>query len=461
MKYFKIYTVLALLSSFWGLAQCNTANFTVTQTNGTCFSNGSITVNVPASTNCSDWTAEIIKLPSGTPIQQSVPTTGGAVVFSALQAGSYQVTLSNPFTTVPYTSNPVVLTTSYVNMNISTSSTAPTCRNNAPGYTPNGTLTINVANGTGLGPFLYSVTSSTGTQSFTSSNRSYTFSNMPGAEQVNISVTDLANNDSGCAVTVSQSPTTVQNLSNPMSFDFRPFNYERDCSSPSTSCNNVRLFVNLSNVNAASLANLQLAGNAKITIAGVDYPLTYVSGSARFRYDPVAVSGPPLQNGDVITTTFNGGCNTISKTSTVSMDNNFLTVNATTETVFANCSVRYRFNILGDRDVSGGTGFTDRATYFCGTNSLKFELRNPDGVTYTDVTSTITNSAGVPLSGTNPMAASLGTSIPSVNSTWYSTQPGFYRVTATDDCHTQVRTVNVTTTNPFGSPVQAVETTSV
>ncbi|CAN1578545.1 hypothetical protein MCERE19_04362 [Spirosomataceae bacterium] len=451
--------LIMLKMSGTSFAQCNTANFTVTTTNGTCFSNGSITVNVPTSTDCTTggWIAEIIKLPSGTPITQSVPTTGGAIIFNALQAGSYSVSLSNGFTTVPFASNPVALTTSYVNMNVSTSSTAPSCRNDAPGYTPNGSLTINVANGTGLGPFLYSVTSSTGTQSFTSSSRSNTFSNMPGAEQVSISVTDLANNDAGCAVTVSQSPTTVSNLSSPISFGIRGFNYERDCSNTTASCNNVKLFVNLSNVNAASLASIQLPGNAKITIAGVDYPLTYVSGSARFTYDPVAAGGPQLVDGTVITTTFDGGCNVISQSGTVSMDNSFLTVSPSTETVFANCSVRYKFVIIGDRDVNGST----RAAYFCATNSLKFELRNPDGVTFTDVTSTITNAAGVPLSGTNPMGANLGVSIPSVSSTWYSNQPGFYRVTASDDCHTIVRTLNVTTTNPFGSPVQAIEGTSV
>ena len=58
---------LVLAMSSISFAQCNTANFTVTKTNGTCFSNGSITVNVPTSTNCTTggWIAEIIKLPSG------------------------------------------------------------------------------------------------------------------------------------------------------------------------------------------------------------------------------------------------------------------------------------------------------------------------------------------------------------------------------------------------------------
>ncbi|WP_197488966.1 hypothetical protein, partial [Flavobacterium succinicans] len=99
--------------------------------------------------------------------------------------------------------------------------------------------------------------------------------------------------------------------------------------------------------------------------------------------------------------------------------------------------------------------------YFCATNTLKVELRNPDGVTYTDVTSTMTTSAGLPLSTTNPLGVSLGTSIPGAGTNIYSTQPGFYRITATDDCHTVVRTVNVTTTNPFGWPVQTIESTSV
>jgi hypothetical protein len=50
---------------------------------------------VPASTNCSGWVATIIKLPSGTPIQQNVPTTGGAIAFNYLGDGNYNVTLSD------------------------------------------------------------------------------------------------------------------------------------------------------------------------------------------------------------------------------------------------------------------------------------------------------------------------------------------------------------------------------
>ena len=69
----------------------------------------------------------------------------------------------------------MVISTSYVNMSISATSNPPTCQNSAPGYTPNGTLTINVANGTGIGPFVYTLTASNGTQTATSSNRVYTF----------------------------------------------------------------------------------------------------------------------------------------------------------------------------------------------------------------------------------------------------------------------------------------------
>ena len=123
-------------------------------------------------------------------------------------------------------------------------------------------------------------------------------------EVVNISVTDQAGGTPGCSVTSTQSPTTATNTSAIMAFDTRPFNYERDCSNPTSSCNNVNLFVNIKNLNAAKLAVVQQPGNATITIAGSTYNLTYLSGSARFKYNPVSTGGPQLVNGTVITTTF-------------------------------------------------------------------------------------------------------------------------------------------------------------
>lgn len=305
--------LVTLFISLVGFSQCNTANFTVTKVNGTCFSNGSITVTVSTSTDCSAWVASITRPSDGFSTQLNIPTTGGSVTFNSLPPGNYNVSLSNGFTTLNYASNPLVISTSYVNMAISTSSTAPTCRNSATGYLPNGTLTINVTNGTGLGPFVYTVVASNGTQTFSSSSRTHTFSGIPGGESVNVSVIDQAGSNPGCSVTSNQSHTTAANNAAIIAFSDRPFNYERDCSNPTASCDNVNLFVNIKNVNSTKLATIQQPGNAIITIAGNTYNLTYVSGLARFKYDPVVTGGPQLVNGTVITTTFFDGCDSISK----------------------------------------------------------------------------------------------------------------------------------------------------
>ena len=247
-----------------------------------------------------------------------------------------------------------------------------------------------------------------------------------------------------------------------MEFDTRPFNYERDCSNTTASCNNVNLFVNIRGLNAAKSAVVQQSGNATITIAGNIYNLTYLSGStstARFKYDPIATGGPQLVNGTVITTTFFDGCNVISKTSSVVMNDNFLTVSPTTITNTSNCTVTYRLQLLGDQDVGGGNGHVDRAIYFCQQNTITFERRistSPDvweTVPSTDITPN-------PSASTNPLGVNIGIAIPSAGTNFFVNQPGVYRVTASDACHTVQRIVTVVATNPFNS-VTASQITSV
>ena len=75
--------LMFLAQSQESYAQCNTTGFTVTKTTGTCFSNATLTVKVPTSTNCSGWVAEIVKTPGGTPIQLSVQAGGGDVTFTS------------------------------------------------------------------------------------------------------------------------------------------------------------------------------------------------------------------------------------------------------------------------------------------------------------------------------------------------------------------------------------------
>ena len=140
MKYFKFglaLLVVFLLFPSKSFSQCNTANFTVSKVDGTCFSNASITVNVPSSTDCSSWIAVINRPLDGFSSQLNIPTTGGSVTFNSLPPGSYNVSLSNGFQTINYSGNPLAVATSYVNMSISATSNPPTCQNSAFGYTPN------------------------------------------------------------------------------------------------------------------------------------------------------------------------------------------------------------------------------------------------------------------------------------------------------------------------------------
>jgi len=461
MNYLKFgFTLLVVsLFSLQGFAQCNTTNFTVTSTNGTCFSNGTITVSVPTSTDCSAWVAVINRPSDGFSTELNIPNEGGSVTFNSLPPGSYNVSMSNGFETISHPNNPVAVTTSYVNMSISATSSPPTCWNSAPGYSPDGTLTINVANGTGIGPFVYTIVASNGTQTFTSSSRTMTFNTIPGGEAVNISVTDQASGTTGCSVTSNQTHTTATNTAATMAFSDRPFNYERDCSNTTSSCSNVNLFVNIRNLNAPKLITVQQPGNATITIESNTYDLTYVTGSARFRYDPIATGGPQLVNGTQITVRFYDGCNVITKTSTVTMNDNFLSVNPTTITNTTNCSITYRLQILGDQDLSGGTCCIDRAVYFCQQNTLTIERRistSPD--VWLDVSgSEVTPN---PTATTNPLSVNIGVAIPSAGVNYFVSQPGVYRVTASDACHSVQRIVNVVSTNPFNN-VSASQITSV
>jgi gliding motility-associated-like protein len=446
--------IVTLFISLVGFSQCNTTNFTVTKVNGTCFSNGSITVVVPTSTDCSAWVAEIVKTAAGsTPIALTIPTTGGNVLFSSLTAGSYNISLSNGFTTVQYASNPVVLTSSYVNMSVSSTSNPPVCTNSSPGYAPNGTLTANVTGGTG--PFFYQLVTSFSTQTGTSASRLFTFNNVPGGEQVNLQVTDQVNGTAGCENTITQTPTTVAQTAADLRYGFRAYNFVRECSS----CTTAKLFINLDNLTTARRDILIQPGNAKITIAGVDYPLTYIPAQNRFTYDPVATGGPSLTHGLPITTTFNWGCKILTRTNTVDLNNNFLNV---FPTVLMNpdCSFRYQITVIGDSD-NTNTGFTDRNIYFCESNTVVIERRistSPDvwqvvsGSNITPDPATLTNDLNV--------VGALTASIPSAARAFFVYQTGVYKVTATDACHSVSRTITITDNIPINS-LNAVSKTSV
>ena len=460
---FILFSIAFFVSNSLVLSQCNVANYTLTTTNATCLSNGQINLSIPTSVGCTNWVATVQRVGSSSVSQLSIPSTGGVISFGSLISGSYTVSLTNGFTTINHASNPVVITSSYVNMNIGLSAQPPSCQSNAPGASSDGSLTITVANGTGLGPFIYTINSSAGIQTDTSANRTKTFTGVNGGAVVNVIVTDLAGGNTGCAISTTQSFTTPVNTSANMSFADRPYNFERDCSNPIPSqCSNVRLTINVRNLTAVRLATLLQPGNATISIAGVTYNLSYfmaTSGIHMFRYDPVATGGPHLVHGTLVTTTFFDGCTTISKTGNIHMDNSYLATGSSTITNNTDCSLSYRIQVFGQRDVNGGPGFTDRASYFCTPNKLLFERRistNPDVWVMVPGTEITPN----PYIISNPVGVLTGVPIPGASSSYIVTQPGVYRVTASDTCHTAQSIVQANSVNPFNNIV-AMENTSL
>jgi len=433
-------------------SQCTVSNFTVTRTNATCFSNGDIRVSIPTGqSGCAGFvTITPVVGSSNTPVPNQTQTapfsaTGGEVVFGSLPAGRYNVAVSDGFTTTNFASNPVTITSSYTPMTLNLSSTAPTCTATSTGYVQNGTFTATVAGGTG--PFEYKLTSAFGVQTFSSSSRTQTFNNIRAGENVTIVVTDRVNGNAGCQVSVTQSHTTSTAVPAALAYGFRAYNFVRDCSDPNQS--KIKFYINLSNLTPARLALLQQPGNAKITIAGVDYPLTYVAARNGFMYDPIAVNGPQLVHNMSITTSFNWECGVLTRTGPVQMPDNWF--NFSPRVIVDNdCSLKLRFSIFGDQDYVQGP-FVDRNIYFCPNNSVEIARRVSTSPDVYQVLSGSEISPDPALTNNDlNVTSDPNASIPSASSNWTVNQGGFYRITVSDGYHTVVNYYNAgTLTNPL------------
>ncbi len=448
-----------LFSSQINFAQCTISSFTVAPTNATCFSNGQIKVSIPTGqSGCETRFATLTPVTgsSNTPIPSQTQTltfssTGGEVVFSSLPAGKYNIATSDGITTNNYASNPVTITSSYTPMTLNLSSTAPTCAAGTTGYVANGTFTATVVGGTG--PFEYTLTSASGVQTFSSASRTQVFNTIQAGETVTIVVTDKVNNNPGCQVSVTQTHVTSTAVPAPLAYGLRAYNFIRDCSDPVQS--KIKFYVNLDNLTADRLSILQQNPlNAKITIAGQDYPLTYVPARNGYTYEPATVNGPELEHGDSITTSFNWGCSTLTRTSLVHMPNDWFNFTPTTVSD-ANCNLQLRLRIFGDQDHTQG-GITDRNIYFCPTNTVKIERRvsiSPEK--YEEVTSP--NISPDPYASTNDLNVILNPSnptIPSSSSDWFLNEGGYYKITVSDASHTVINYYNAP--NPLVNPVSTL-----
>lgn len=411
----------------------------VTPTNGTCQANASIAVNTTV--NSTGWTAEIKSTATGSvAMPLSIPITGN-VSFSSLSPGSYNVSITNGLTTVQYVGNPVVLTTSYIN-NLAvlntTAGTPPTCTNSS-----DATYTVNISGG--VGPFVYKLAATDGTNvvTGTSASRTFTFTGLPGGVVRNLSVTDQVNGGAGCEYTITQQKTIPAQTTADLSFGDRSYNYSRICTG---SGNTANLYINLANLTPARRAFLASDPlNAKITIAGFDYPLTYVAAQDRYTYDSATTGRPALTNGLQITTTFNWGCGTLTRTSNVAMKDDFLNVFST---VIRNpdCSVKYKITVIGDADATGG----ERNSYFCENNSVVIEKRISTGPDVWQVVSgsnispdPATLAVGLPLNG------ALTYIYQSQSNGFYVYQPGVYKVTAKDTYHDVSKTITISDNIPI------------
>lgn len=438
-------------------AQCNNiSGYTVVKTNTTCSANGTIKITIPNSIDCTGWVAEIVKQGGGTSTA-SIPQTGGDVIFTSLGVGNYSLRFTDGTTSITHPQT-ITITTTYVDMTYSFSTAAPTCPNSL-----DGTLTATVGAGTGTGPFVFTLVSpSLGT--FTSapqSSRSYTFTGLKGGENVNLSITDKVNGDTGCEITVNRfNYTTAAQTASGLGFNgtVRALNFYKNCS---TSPCSVDMVVNLSNVSPARMAKLnQDPMNARIRINGVDYPLTlvvYYAGPfiAQYKYSPTTTGGPILYNGTNIQVSFEDICSTLSMSRTVSMpENDFSALYPLVSSNVNTCATTYTLRIENFHDDGNY-----RSIAFCPQNTLSIKkLRSTGPDYYTDVVypAEISPNPNRP----NPLSVSQtnGNSIAGGRAEYYLTEAGTYQIIATDDCHTITRYITI---SPSGSPLNNATVTEV
>ena len=437
-------------------AQDDPSSFTVSGTNGTCLSNASIKVTIPAGSYKSGWNVHVTRntFTSDLPIN----TSGGDIFFNSLTPGTYIVELKDTFGNF-LESQTVILTTNYVDFTLGHSYITPSAT--CPGAT-DGQLTVRVASG-GAGPFKYDVSyptpapgTGTTTQTYTGPERNRTFLNVPGGIVVNYTVTDLVGGASGCQNSKTQTPTLGSTSVSSVDFyGLSPFNFVR---TSDTKCNNPTLYVNLVNVNAARDAVISATDNAVVEIKNASgtliatRPLTKIN-SIRYKYDAAAVGGPELENNWTVTVKINWGCSILQRTSTVVVGNNWVD-HALRYEVNASCEVDYIMYLLAENQIGG-----NRNMYFLENNEMRFERWN--GSTWVAVPST--DVTPNPETMYNPMGVTGAhtSTLPSANGRFKFKQPGRYRYFVSDACRELSREFTLSPlTDPLGQ-VTVVQSKSV
>ncbi len=440
LKSLSFYTVFALtfLFSFSVSSQCNLANFQVTQINGTCSADAQINVVVPGASTCTGWNA-ILTLPGGTVLSREILPDGtlNGGPFSSLPAGSYTVHLWDGTTAMQWGSNPIILTTTYVPMTVSNSSLlAPSCSSSLDGC-------LNVIVNGGIGPFVYTISSTNLNVVDTSANTSMSFCGFAGNETVAFTITDLANFQSGCQTTAAGGGVVPV----PSSFSLTPvIRYIKPQCAPN--CNAFDFSIRFNdNLNGTSqIARIKMPGNATISVnGGAPQNLTH-DFVTTFRY-----SGG-INPGDTYRIRVTDGCAVFDQTYTMAALGTDFNVVTQINSLDNSCNLEYKVGLTGYADL-GGNLFRQ---LLCDNNTITIEQETPVG-------SGIWTAVPLSPNPSNPLAGSQGTSATNPQVVYDLPGPGTYRYTASDGCRTitRIHVVNPVTIDPLLQHLNVTVGTSV
>jgi gliding motility-associated-like protein len=427
-------------------AQCDIANFTsVPQQNPiSCFANGIIEVNVPGGVNCTNIVATIT---STTGYTQSINVNpdGTSTGFTGLSAGTYSVSITDGVNTYQASNNPIVITSTYTNPLVTSSATTTSCRVGASNYTDDATLTVTIAANTGVGPFEISCAGAdipiVVLPASPGNPVSYTFTGLP-AGLTPFTVIDQVNGQIGCETSQSQSRNIPLNSVNSIRWGMKT--YSRQCA---PLCDTFMMTFSVTTHNASQTSQVSSLGAVQISINGspfeiVSNPIPIVGGVS-FNYE--------VSPGDIIEMFASSVCHYISRTFTIpGIDNNSLNIINQTVVPSQGCNISYRVAVWEGQLIG-----TSTIRYnFCPINNLIIEQELPSG------SGNWVNVNLITVSGTtNPSNPIRGLNTNTFN-TYILPSAGSYRITASDNCHTITRLINISDPplNPLTLTAQTVGT---
>ena len=314
-----------------------------------------------------------------------------------------------------------------------------------PLYNPDGEIDIIIAAGKGVGPFVYEVTTSLGTQtSAPTSNRTHTFGGLPPAETISFTVTDKVNGGAGCEVSSSQSPVTPAAPEALTKF----YNYSTYRNCASGDCDTYRLFPVFTS--SGTQQRIDVENNTTISInGGPEVPILGRTTGGKIFFD----------NGEAVLMMPAGTPFTIKAANVTCMGDIIYSgvapaenfdhhLNATPQVTgeAGSCIELHTVRVTGN--LGNGSGVGGSTFTWCeDSHTVTIEQETPQG-------------SGIWVSV--PTSPSDGINDLNDARTDYDLPgPGHYRVTATDNCDTKVKEFNAVSSNPMSLDVSKLDRNTV